>query len=216
MLKKEEIIYLLFKKKAEFEHKAKEASTNHDFDTAFVCGGQAEGLEEAMRIIGINPEVYNKAALVKEGDWIEMIIDTPLLPKGSRHQIKGFEIGWPFVNKGNNIIDNILLGNDQYKILFEMNNRDFDPQNNLRTMYGWNQSKVSFHQYAFPGDEVEEEMAIYFSEVVPPETCNENLIQVGEPYDHVDGQPTFSTFEKTDGRWYYRGTCYSGKTENVN
>jgi hypothetical protein len=53
----------------------------------------------------------------------------------------------------------------------------------------------------------------YFLEVLPPACYLANVIQIGEPYDHVDGRATFSTIYKPLGaqNWLYAGHCHRGE-----
>jgi hypothetical protein len=73
----------------------------------------------------------------------------------------------------------------------------------------------SFGDYVAVGELVDEAMVDYFSEVVPPAYLTGSMVQCGEPYAHVDGKPTFTTFTKVnEGAWRYCGTCYFGQTEH--
>ena len=50
----------------------------------------------------------------------------------------------------------------------------------------------------------------------PPTTNRANLMQSGEPSDHrMDPRvgrmrPTYTTFERRGGQWYYCGRCFEG------
>lgn len=67
-------------------------------------------------------------------------------------------------------------------------------------------------EYLQVGDVVDEEMADYFLNVLPPAAWTSNLIQIGEPYNHVMGRPTFSTLKKENGVWIYAGHCFCGES----
>ena len=51
---------------------------------------------------------------------------------------------------------------------------------------------------------------------LPPTTNRANLMQSGEPSDHrMDPRvgrmrPTYTTFERRGGQWYYCGRCFEG------
>lgn len=61
-------------------------------------------------------------------------------------------------------------------------------------------------------DYVDQEMADYFINVLPPRTMNSKLIQMGEPYSHVNGRATYATLEKDNIAWRYCGNCYAGQS----
>ena len=81
----------------------------------------------------------------------------------------------------------------------------------VKTLAGWHESQRDLSRYLTPGDVVDEEMAMYFLEVLPPACHTSKLIQIGEPYDFVAGAKTFSTVELTPAGWVYRGHCHLGK-----
>jgi len=61
--------------------------------------------------------------------------------------------------------------------------------------------------YLQPGDLVDEEMADYFLEVLPPAYWGPALIQIGEPQDH-DGPKhcaRYATLQKSRQGWMYTG-----------
>lgn len=78
----------------------------------------------------------------------------------------------------------------------------------MKTYAEW---KGSLNDYLILGDLVDEEMADYFRDVLPPERCTSWLIQMGEPYGHRDGKVTYYTLEKTVEGWVYRGHCFAGE-----
>lgn len=83
----------------------------------------------------------------------------------------------------------------------------------MKTMDGWHESKVNLDKYVQIGDEVSQDMADYFLTVLPPATYRANLIQIGEPYSHVQNRATFSTIYKPLGAstWLYAGHCHRGE-----
>lgn len=81
----------------------------------------------------------------------------------------------------------------------------------MKTYKGWN---CNMDEYLQIGDLVDEEMADYFIEVLPPATFTSSLRQIGEPYSHVDGRATYSTLYRTENGWMYMGHCHRGEIEN--
>ncbi len=76
----------------------------------------------------------------------------------------------------------------------------------VKTRKGWETSGQNLGEYLQVGDVVDEEMEMYFLEVLPPATWTSRVIQIGEPYDHDHrGLPRFSTLEKIEGNWVYKG-----------
>lgn len=75
--------------------------------------------------------------------------------------------------------------------------------------------KGSFYEYLEVGDQVDEGFYNYFINTLPPRTLWSTLVQMGEPYSHVDGKPTFATLLKENGVWIYKGHCFSGQSESV-
>jgi hypothetical protein len=82
----------------------------------------------------------------------------------------------------------------------------------MKTYKNW---KGNLENYLQPGDVVDEEMVNYFIDVLPPAYMNSNLVQMGEPYSHVNGKATYSTVYRKDGNWIYAGHCHVGKIEHL-
>ncbi|ACA42355.1 hypothetical protein [Lysinibacillus sphaericus] len=82
---------------------------------------------------------------------------------------------------------------------------------NLKTAANW---KWSLHQYLQVGDIVDDEIYSHFVNVLPPATFKQSLVQMGEPYCHVEGQPTYPTLQKTEHGWKYMGNCFRGEVVN--
>ena len=78
----------------------------------------------------------------------------------------------------------------------------------MKDMNGWHESKLDLGKYLQIGDTVSEDMADYFLCVLPPACWRVNLIQIGEPNDHVNGRATFATIYKRDGNWIFAGYCH--------
>jgi hypothetical protein len=79
-------------------------------------------------------------------------------------------------------------------------------------MADWHQSQKLMDEYLKPGDVVDEEIYSYFLNAMPPAFMSSKLIQIGEPYDHVNGKATFSTLQLGPEGWIYRGNCYRGES----
>lgn len=71
------------------------------------------------------------------------------------------------------------------------------------------------YEYLKFGDIVDNEMYNHFVNVMPPAALNSDYVQMGEPYSHVNGKPTYETLVKIDGNWTYCGHCHWGKIEAV-
>lgn len=78
----------------------------------------------------------------------------------------------------------------------------------LKTYQSWH---GSLSEYLQPGDMVDEEMADYFLTVMPPVTYTSSMIQMGDPYSHIDGRATYYTLVREDNRWIFIGVCFRGE-----
>lgn len=81
---------------------------------------------------------------------------------------------------------------------------------NFKTFENWN---GSLNEYLQKGDIVDAEFYNYFLDVLPPVTFNNNIVQLGEPYSHVNGKATYSTIARTEDGWMYCGNCHRGEIE---
>ena len=92
--------------------------------------------------------------------------------------------------------------------------------NKRKTFDEWTDSgAIDFDSYVEIGNEVDEAIVDNFLEMLPPAYHSSHLMQMGEPNQHLSDdkgnfRPTFMTFEKVDGKWYYHGYCFCGMTEN--
>lgn len=82
----------------------------------------------------------------------------------------------------------------------------------IKTYKDW---EGRLEEYLNVGDEIDEEMYNHFLNVLPPAYWNNGILQVGEPADTFGGKFTFSTFTKVNNRFFYKGECYRGETENL-
>ena len=88
----------------------------------------------------------------------------------------------------------------------------------MKTFRNWTATAMSLTSFLKPGDEVDQEMADYFINAVPPKTMTTDLIQLGEPHDHFRDQdrkyrPVFATLKRQGEKWFYVGICFSGQSE---
>lgn len=91
-----------------------------------------------------------------------------------------------------------------------------------KTMKDWHESKIgSFDQFCKPGDIVGQDIVDEFVNSLPPVTQHSNFVQTGEPYSHeLDKEDnkfkaTYTTFEKEQGNWVYKGNCFKNKNMDV-
>ena len=82
----------------------------------------------------------------------------------------------------------------------------------IKTRKQWGESKLDLGKFLQVGDLVDEDMAEYFLCVMPPATHSQFMLQIGEPYSHVNGRPTFATLKKTAEGWRYCGNCHIRQT----
>lgn len=56
----------------------------------------------------------------------------------------------------------------------------------LKTIEGWHKSECnSWDEYCKPGDMVDQGVADYFLDILPPRTMTRDYFQVGEPHSHA-------------------------------
>ena len=89
-----------------------------------------------------------------------------------------------------------------------------------KTFNEWTESgAIDFDSYVGIGNEVDEAIIDNFLGLLPPACHSSHLMQMGEPNEHLPDEkgnflPTFMTFEKVGGKWYYRGYCFHCETRN--
>lgn len=90
----------------------------------------------------------------------------------------------------------------------------------VKTMEGWRRSGLTFDDYFFPGDVVEEDIVDHFVNVVPPVTLQRGCVQVGEEHSEERDEngkyrPTYATFHRVvDGLCRFDGYCFKGENKN--
>lgn len=80
---------------------------------------------------------------------------------------------------------------------------------NIKTYAAW---EGNLDDYLNSGDKVDDEMYEHFLNILPPLIDTKNMLQVSEPYDHVNGKAVFATFIRKEGYWIYAGNCYKGES----
>ena len=79
----------------------------------------------------------------------------------------------------------------------------------MKTLEKWKKGNIT--DYLSVGDQVDQEMINYFTNILPPRTFSTGCLQVGEPYSHkVVGEKMrarYITFKKECGKWHYAGLC---------
>ena len=125
---------------------------------------------------------YNGESVVKYGDTIGL--------DGQYHRVGG----WGSVHSDEHFI--------------EAAKRQYPEKCGIKTFANW---QGSLSEYLQIGDVVDEEMADYFLNVLPPACWRADLIQIGEPYSHVNGRATYATLRKQNGEWVYAGHCHRGE-----
>ena len=92
----------------------------------------------------------------------------------------------------------------------------------LKTIDGWHKSGCGdWDTYCKPGELVDEGVADYFLDILPPRTMKKGYFQVGEPHSHavnpetMQSCGTYATFVRAGGgMWEYKGHCFpNGLTE---
>lgn len=73
----------------------------------------------------------------------------------------------------------------------------------------------SFYDFLNVGDYVDERFVDYFLEVIYPRTWTRTIIQMGEPYSHINGKATYATLSKDEFGWKFCGNCHIYETENM-
>lgn len=93
----------------------------------------------------------------------------------------------------------------------------------LKTIDGWCKSDCgSWDEYCKPGEVVDEGVADYFLNILPPRTMKMGYFQVGEPHSTAVNpktkrySETYATFLKVGkGMWEYRGHYFAGENMDV-
>lgn len=81
----------------------------------------------------------------------------------------------------------------------------------MKTKKEWDESGLHADRYMQPGDEIDEELYLYFAEVVPPYESLISGFMMGEPVDEVNGEYTFMCFTHIDEVYRYMGELTEGQ-----
>lgn len=109
-------------------------------------------------------------------------------------------------------------------ILPQLEGEHKNMKKDIKTLEGWHKSPYdTITDYLQIGDRVDMEMYNYFFNILPPQTMQNRLFQVGgttcEHQLNEDGKlmPTYITFTKdTEGNWKYEGECFNREWINRN
>lgn len=75
----------------------------------------------------------------------------------------------------------------------------------MKTYKQWEESEKDFHDFIEPMDEIDEELYLYYGEVVAPKYCANGLIQCGEAWKRQRHVYWYETFNKVNDKYYYIG-----------
>ncbi len=83
----------------------------------------------------------------------------------------------------------------------------------------WAATERSFTDIAVPGEEVDEAIIEYFTDIISPASLQTGYLQMGEPQSLCEDEEskwreTYLTFSKNQrGQWIYNGPCFRGETK---
>jgi len=84
----------------------------------------------------------------------------------------------------------------------------------MKTYEQWLESGKLLNDFLQVGDAVDEDLKMYFLEVLFPACMSDHYIQIGEPTDYnAQGEPTFETLKFKDNCWVYMGPLPTPKGE---
>lgn len=84
----------------------------------------------------------------------------------------------------------------------------------LKQLSQWQDSQKKFEKFddfVQVGDDVDEAMADYFFNILPPMMHGNGSFQVPEASSTVEGRNTYPTFMRSGSAWRYMGDCHYGK-----
>lgn len=95
-------------------------------------------------------------------------------------------------------------------------------EKHIKTLDEWHESTAkTFTDFCKPGEIVDQNIVDYFSNSLSPICSGENFVQAGGAFDHILDKddnlikPLYTTFEKENGHWLYKGNCFKGKNEDM-
>jgi hypothetical protein len=85
----------------------------------------------------------------------------------------------------------------------------------VKTNAQWSASGKCLEEFLEVGDLVDDELRMYFIEVLPPACMSRRCIQIGEPvrHDPSTGEPMFETLLRVVEGWKYAGVCVTPNGE---
>lgn len=92
---------------------------------------------------------------------------------------------------------------------------------NGKTLSGWNASRLPLTKgrydaagYLEVGDRVDDTLADWWLDVLPPACWTRNIRQIGEPASSDEqGRNLYATIELVAGAWFFRGDCPRGSVQ---
>lgn len=85
-----------------------------------------------------------------------------------------------------------------------------EPEDGRLTLEGWEESGLSWEDYAIPGMEASDDLVEHLMSACPPAWQDGSLAQPGEAVDRADGRELFDTFERSGDAWVYAGAQRRG------
>jgi hypothetical protein len=80
----------------------------------------------------------------------------------------------------------------------------------IKTLQQWHEANTDLGKFLSVGDRVDVSIFDYFLGVLPPRTLTCDLLQIGEPFDHLRGRATYPTLRREPLGWVYAGNCFAG------
>jgi hypothetical protein len=88
-------------------------------------------------------------------------------------------------------------------------------QSIVKTRQQWAESHQNLGQFLKVGDPVDGDFVEWARDIMPPAHWSGQMIQIGEPHDHIEGRATYATFYMPNGgsRWTFGGYCWRRETK---
>jgi hypothetical protein len=75
----------------------------------------------------------------------------------------------------------------------------------IKTLKQWDKSGIELTEFLKPCDQVDEDLYMHMGEIVAPQYCSREFLQVGEAGRKEDGVYFYTTFSQVDGKYFYLG-----------
>lgn len=85
----------------------------------------------------------------------------------------------------------------------------------MKTLAGWEASRLDLGKYLSVGDPVDIELYMYVRDVMCPAHWSPQLVQMGEAQGFVDNQNTYLTLKNGGDTWVYAGECHLRSDKHV-